>query len=305
MGRLAARGVPHVRLSAIMAIACLAAVCSAAFEWPVVDPQIVRTFGEQTGDHLLSGMVLQSPQEAVRPIADAELVFSYRADSDYSSLPRGLGDFVVVEHSANMRSIYGYLDLHVPPTADGDWRFGLERSIGRTGASGVATGQQLFLSIMDTEAESVVNPLLLLPPLMDPQAPVIRGAALLNQDGAVELGPGLRVAAGRYQLGVDARDLRDGAAFAAPLAPYRLELFVNGVQQNRLAFDALVEQDGQRVLITQGGETPGVSLRQLYNGTRIVVGAATLAGGQVRLQIVVADYAGNEATLSRTIGVLD
>ena len=301
-----------MRRLAGIAVCAWAVVGAFAFEWPLAEPQILRGFAERQADHLLSGIVLLSQSPQVRPIAQGELIFQYRQDSDYSSLPRGVGDFLVLEHSGNMRSLYGHLRSEEMPALPEEPRQGrdafhyeLNQVMGLTGATGAATGQQLFLSIMDTEASSMLNPLLVLPPLADTQLPAIRAVSLINGQTEVSLTPGLRVPAGRYDVAVDAHDLRGGVAFAAPFAPYRIELFLNGVQQSRITFDGLATRQGQRVLTSHGASGTGVPLERLYAGALIVAGNANLAAGEVRVLVLVADYAGNEATMSRSLGVLE
>jgi len=64
-------------------------------DWPVSSRIITGTFGEDRGDHFHNGIDIGGGSQDVHPVLPGELVFRFDDASDYSSLPRGVGSFVV------------------------------------------------------------------------------------------------------------------------------------------------------------------------------------------------------------------
>ena len=80
-----------------------------ALDWPVTDRIITGTFGEDRGDHFHHGIDLGGGDQEVHPVLPGELVFRYDEEDDYSSLPRGVGSFVVLHHEQDILSFYAHL----------------------------------------------------------------------------------------------------------------------------------------------------------------------------------------------------
>ena len=73
-----------------------------AFEWPVEKIILTATFGESRQDHFHTGIDLGGGEQTIFPISSGEVVFAYEKRSNYSSLPVGLGNFIVQNGRAHV-----------------------------------------------------------------------------------------------------------------------------------------------------------------------------------------------------------
>ena len=147
-----------------------------ALDWPVKDRILTGTFGEDRNDHFHLGIDLGGGEQEVRPVLGGELVFRYDEGDGYSSLPRGLGTFVVLHHSQNILSFYCHLQKGSPGPIQ--TAYTPSDRIGIIGDTGHSDGKHLHFAVYDEEAGSWINPLSILPPLPDAQAPVIKRVLL-------------------------------------------------------------------------------------------------------------------------------
>jgi len=153
----------------VAAIFALAVIPCHALDWPVVDRVLTGTFGEDMGDHFLNGIDIGGGSQEVHPVLPGELVFRFDEASDYSSLPRGLGTFVVLRHGQDVLSEYAHMQSGTLGPIKESYQ--TSERIGFAGESGHAQSPQLQFALYDEEAGSMVNPLALLPILPDTQPP--------------------------------------------------------------------------------------------------------------------------------------
>ncbi len=288
----------------------------AAVGWPVEKPVITGTFGEDRGDHFNHGLDIGVAGQAVHPALDGELVFRWDGTQDFSSLPRGTGDLVVLRHSQNILSVYSHLAEDTLGTVRTTYT--AADTLGLVGDTGRAEAPHLQFSVYDLEARSWVNPLAFLPPATDRQLPVIRRVLLAVGDLRQALQTGARVKEGRSVVLAEAYDLREDVRFHWPLAPYLLRLALDGTEVARIAFDTLSERAGRMALGpassteyggTRSANTPyrgsGLTRNDLYAGDGLLkLGSVDLHPGESRLQLAVRDFAGNETAreLVLTVG---
>ena len=230
-------------------------------------------------------------------------MFRYDEGSDYTSLPRGVGTFVVLHHSQDILSLYCHM-------ANGSLgavhaQYAQQERVGVEGGTGHADGTHLHFTVYDEENGSAVNPLAFLPPLADTQSPVIRQVLLARTAGAVPvpadsllpLANGASVPSGRAEVLAEVYDLREDVKFAWTLAPYSITLGLDGKEASRITFDSLQCIEGRMVV---GGTKIGRA--DLYTADGLVrCGALQLSAGASRLLLSVRDYAGN--TSSREISL--
>ena len=178
---------------------------------------ITGTFGEDRGDHFHNGIDIGGGTQDVRPVLAGELVFRYDEASDYTSIPRGVGSFVVLRHDQDILSVYAHLQ---------GGSLGPERALyapgeklGVTGETGHADGLHLHFTVFDLEAASAVNPLAFLPALADRQPPVIRRLFAAAGDQKTPLDNGVTLKPGRVEILAEVYDLREDVSFRWPLAP--------------------------------------------------------------------------------------
>jgi hypothetical protein len=280
-----------MKAKAVVALLALgAALAAGALEWPVSERIVTGTFGEDRGDHFHLGIDIGGGGQVVRPVLPGELVFRYEENADYTSLPRGVGSFAVIRHQDDVLSVYCHLrrDLARPALTT----FTVRDPVGIMGDTGYSEGTHLHFSVFDGETGSWVNPLSLLPPVADRDAPVVKRIALRRGDRVTDLVPGVVVPSGPAEVLVEAYDVRGDVRFLWPLAPYAVRLVLNGAEAMRFAFEALEVREGRMVLLGTALAAPDV-----YATDRLLrLGTVDLRGGESHLIAVVRDFAGNEAT---------
>jgi hypothetical protein len=259
-----------------------------ALDWPVKDRILTGTFGEDRRDHFHLGIDLGGGEQEVRPVLAGELLFRYDEGDSYTSLPRGVGSFVVLHHSQDILSFY----CHLQKGSLGPIRTAyspLDR-IGIIGDTGHSDGKHLHFAVYDEEAGSWINPLSVLPPLPDAQPPVIKRVLLSIGEQVQPLDSGVTVRAGHGEILVEAYDLREDVRFHWPLAPYSVRFSLDGKEVARILFDSLLASDGRMIV---GGT--GLTRENVYRGEGLLrCGVVELRAGESRLHIAVRDFAGNE-----------
>ena len=268
----------------------LLAGSATALDWPVANLIITGTFGEDRGDHFHNGIDIGGGDQVVRPVLPGELVFRFDEAADYSSLPRGVGSYVVLRHGQGILTVY----CHLANGSLGPFRanYAVTDQIGMTGETGDAQGKHLHFTVYDQEAGSAVNPLSFLPPRADHQAPVVRRVLLVVGDQSKALEPGIVMKPGRADVLAEVYDLREDVSFSWPLAPYSIVLSLNGADVSHLTFDSIQVKEGRSVI-----GVGMLSRDDVYDATGLVrLGSIDMHPGDARLKVTARDYAGNETS---------
>lgn len=268
------------------------------FQWPVDNPTITATFGENRWNHFHGGIDIGGGEQEIFPIEDGEVVFYFEEDEDTSGIPTGLGNFLVVEHERGIRSLYAHMKKG---TVDHEKRLvSKEDTIGIIGETGGALGKHLHFEVSDREFRQLVNPMHLLPKLEDAVAPTIGVVQIVRLDDKgemagerIDLVPGLRVMPGRWAVLLEVYDISTKLDYRYPMAPYRVQVYLNGRDAISIVYDGLGESDGILVLKQSGG-VPFASFyldEWLFNAGQI-----TIPEGEVQMEIIAGDYVGNESS---------
>ncbi len=275
----------------ILVLFFLSGVVLFGFEWPVKKIVLTATFCESRGDHFHNGIDLGGGEQNIYPIADGKVVFEY-SNNFYSSLPIGLGNFVVLQHKGNMRSIYchlkdGSIDSRVKTITHSN-------VIGRIGDTGHSWGKHLHLSIIDMETNTFLNPLSLLPPIKDGQPPIIKNIYIKVGKNLNRVNNRTRIKDGSITLIGEIYDLREDVKFIWKLAPYSITIYRNGMEVHRLSFDSISGNGGRLVLSESKGNREFSSI--YVSDWKYNLGDVKLLTGENHFLIVARDFAGNEAT---------
>jgi hypothetical protein len=276
-----------------------------AFDWPLDRVVVTSTFGEHRGDHFHAGIDLGGGEQPIYPISPGELVFAYREDADYTSLPTGLGNFLVLQHQGGIQSLYAHL---APESLDPGRRlYDRSRALGTVGSSGYSSGKHLHLTIIDTEMGTIINPLLLLPPLPDGQAPEIREVYFHSGQQRIALEDGMSLSRRDGQLFATVYDLREDVTFLWKLAPYKVFLFQDGREITSFTFDSLykspVSEASSGDLVLMNTE---MDFSDVYEESwTLNLGEINLVPGDTTLTIFAADFAGNESFAEFALTVLE
>jgi murein DD-endopeptidase MepM/ murein hydrolase activator NlpD len=263
-----------------------------SYQWPVENPAVVATFAQNAFGSFYRGISVTGKDSAVRPIEKGELVF-YAARTG-AGLPSVFGDFAVIEHEKNLRSLYGHLVLDADLAGDRKTTFEAKDRLGSVGDSGITEGAQLFLAIKDLALEQTINPCLVLPPIAEKTRPAIRAATLKSGDTEITLPAPGGVPAGQWEVSADIFD-EASVRYFRPTAVYRVSVHINGQESFQFAFDAIKDKDG----VPRVYPSKDLSWQDLYAGDlRMRLGTAALKRGMANLEIIVRDFAGNERSQS-------
>ncbi len=272
----------------LAAFMILSAVNVFPFKWPVKDPVLVASFGENIHGSFSKGIELQSPDDEVRSISSGEIVF-YHDRADGEGLPSPLGNYTVIRHDRGIYSLYSHLsDVYTD-----DFTVSEGSAVGTIGATGVSSGKVLFLMILDSEFEQFINPLLSLPPLADTVRPHIGKISFSKEGSGTESEPDTVLEKGRYVIRAEIKDFSVNPGYYCPVAPYSINLYINGENKKSIRFESLQVGSGKIVLSNSGGMGCGdiYDSRWVYN-----IGTFDFSPGDTRIEISVKDFEGNETS---------
>lgn len=295
------------RLLPVFLLICLGVGVLFAFDWPLEQIVLTSTFGEHRGDHFHAGIDLGGGEQPIFPISPGELVFSYQEGEDYSSLPVGLGNFIVLQHQGGIRSLYAHLAAEsLDPTRR---LYDRSRPLGVVGSSGYSSGKHLHLTIIDTEMDTIINPLLLLPPLPDGQPPLIKDVSIRTGQELIGLEDGMTVNRAEVEVFATIYDLREDISFLWRLAPYKVFLSQDGREISNFTFDSLLGSrtagpgSGARRLVLTNTER---EFSGLYESPWLLrLGTINLIPGETALTVFASDFAGNESSKEYALTVLE
>lgn len=261
-----------------------------ALDWPVQKRIIIGTFAQDRGNRFLDGLDIGGGQQDVCAILPGELVFRYEENEDYTSMPRGLGSFIVLQHDGKIETIAGTLKKgSLGPVKT---KYSAGDVLGASGDTGYSDGTHLHFSLYDEETASFLNPLSLLPQVASAQPPVIKRVLLSIADTTVALENGAQVPHGRAEVLAETYDVREDVKFLWPLGLYGVRMSLDGKEVSKIVFDSLSEADG-RLGIGSGK----LSFGGVYTNEGLLrCGAVELRAGTSRLILSVRDFAGNETT---------
>lgn len=260
-----------------------------AWQWPVEVPVITRTFGQDAGGYLLRGVEFGGGAQPVSPIEAGVVVVSRsEPEAGRRGVPSGLGSYLVIEHAQGFRSVYAHLEAgSLPPVGR---EVDVETTIGTVGESGLIDRRALRLMIIDLESGEYVNPMLLLPDLEDRFRPIVTAVFARSPEALIDLAGTRTLPPGRYEITAVVSDRRGPTAVPA-LAPFRIAMFVAGQERFSLTMDRIAV-DPETTLVP-GGLGHG----ELYGaGGELRLGTVEISGGRTELEIVAADFVGNEAS---------
>lgn len=264
-----------------------------SIDWPLVDKQVVSTFGSNRGGQFLIGLAIAGKDDSVVAAEDGEIIFTAVGGNCRGKLPSGLGDFVVLQHEDGLKSIYTHLqgiavkDNEKEAVAEGE-------RIGTMGDTGWTYGRHLGFIILDSEFNQFVNPLLVLPTVVDTNKPVVENLRFQYGDTEIDIDEGSVIPAGRYNLLADVYDISQYTLGLNAMAPFSVTVFLNGSEMNRYTFEAL--QEVEKNIILRQSEGKGYS--EIYAGERTInLGKYDIIPGNISIEIIAADYEGNEISV--------
>jgi hypothetical protein len=278
--------------------ALLGATALFALDWPLGPPRIAATFGTPAKGRLVTGIALAADDALVHSADDGELSFALEEGKNPTGLPSALGSFVIVDHPKDLAGLYA----HLAPGSVSDYLKVVKSGsiLGKTGSSGWTEGPGLLFQVFDRREGQWVNPLLVLPPLNDDKAPVLRSLALVRNGRTYVLDKAASVPQGTYSITVDVADPADAAWTAGPLAPYSIRLTIDGTELVRDVFDVAEGKDGRLCLFPKAPRNLG-DLRS--KDGRYVLAERLFSRGRVLIEVSAEDASGNRRSASWSVTV--
>ena len=287
-----------LKLLSIAAVCLQSPLPVAGLDWPVENKILTATFGENRWDHFHDGIDIGGGKQPVHPAADGQVLFSYDEGADSRALPTGLGSFVVLQNTKELRTLYAHLQRGT--VVQDKTTVTSSEVIGIEGDTGDSVGRHLHFEVIDRSKGEIVNPLTLLPPLADTNQPVISAVSIQRNKKVTELQPAMVLDGGEATLVVDAYDPSQFVQYFDPMAPYEIDATLNGQQLFNITYDALKNNNGATYLAPSESRT----YNDYYLGTWSVrLGGIKLNPGTVQLSVTVRDIVGNEAVRNFSITV--
>ncbi|MDP3179384.1 MAG: hypothetical protein Q8M76_15855 [Spirochaetaceae bacterium] len=266
---------------------------SHALDWPVSQPRIAATFGTPSTARMVTGVLLAAESGSVKVSGPGELVYAIEEGKHPAGLPTSLGSFVVFDHGDGMIAVYAHLAPDPTSRRPREARPGV--ILGAVGESGWIGGKGMLFQVFDREQGAWINPLLVLPPLADRDAPVIRSVALTRASKSWVLGEARSIIQGRYSIEIDAADRTDAPWTAGPIAPFSIRISVDGIEVAREVFDIA---KGSRGSLDFFSLSPKPQTRLRTPDGRYSITEKLFTQGKATVEAIVEDVAGNRRSAS-------
>jgi len=259
-----------------------------AMSWPCETPVLFRNFGSNDNGRPVLGMVFDGASDVLAS-GDGEVIFSRGMNDKASRLPSPLGAMTAVDHGDGLISIYSrYNDGTVSASYS---QVEKQQFIASAGTSGWSSRNGFYFILFDRRERRWINPAMIITPVQETRPPQILSVALQNEQGVFVQARNLTQ--GRYTIHVNTSSAAANRA-AIPLAPQRIVCSVNGAEAGSLNFEAVSARDGV-LMVYRNGLVP---VKQVYaNYPAFETAEVFLNRGQVNLEIIVQDIAGNSRSV--------
>lgn len=283
---------------AVSAIAVLIIFPIAAYEWPqtnVTSDNFYSFFGQKRSNTLSNSLIFSESETAASTDKGEISVIITEHDDGFNWFESTLGTAVIVNHEDSLVTVYGNLDtdelnttLYDNPSVSTGTQFAT------TGNSGwQETDSYLEFQIIDTKNNNYVNPLILMPRLVQKDSLTLTGILLKNKFGKVyDLESQRNIPSGVYKI----YKSRQPKA-----VPYKTTLLVNGTESERISFNTIKQKNSE--LAVEGHNL--YSAEELYPDNDIMLlGELYLPRGKDTISVIVTDFSGKEYSRVFTLTVL-
>jgi len=275
----------------LLVILILFSSVSGAMNWPSDNAVMVRNFGSNESGRPVLGMVF-SGDTGILAAENGEVIFSRSSNDTVSRLPSPLGSWAAVDHGDGLISIYSrYSDSSDLKAITKVER---QQQIAIKGLSGWSSGNGFYFKVYDRRERRWINPALIITPQQEAGFLQIHSVDLRNAQGVLQ---SRNITQGRYRINVNTSIIpgfRGIIARNALIAPQRIVCLVNGAEAGSLNFESVSARDGV-LMVHRNGLVPA---KQVYqNFPSFETAEVFLNRGQVNLEIIVYDIAGNSRSL--------
>lgn len=273
------------------------AVSLFALEWPVENPMLKSTFAENKGGSFNTGIDIVAEMPSVKAVADGEVIYYREENSNLFSLPSGLGNFVILEHDRQLRTLYANLGTESFLKNKNKNKAKAGDVIGIIDNNGTSEENYFHFEVIDRELREIVNPVVLFPVIPDSRKPVIEEVSIKGEGESnyTRLYSRNNIKAGKYDLSAVIYDISENRRQTGKdrVAPYTINIYLNGEEVSALKYNSLKKSNNT---LTINGKSTGA--KEYYpfpdNPWQIYLGNFDFKIGTIRIEIAAGDYAGNE-----------
>lgn len=283
-----------------------------AWDWPLVNPQVMVDFASDFRGGFLTGMILRSEDPSVVAVQDGELVLSAQEGRPARQrFPLAFGGTLLMEHANGMRSVYtgfpsGFGSTDRNRSTVENWKLVKGAVLGRLASTGQNGSAALFFRLIDNVHANAVNPQVVLRRLVDERVPIISAVQIEpEQTGLrISLSDRLDIPQASFKLFVrlwdspGRRQSLAGRPLASPSLPYEIKVIWNGELAYESGKVALRRADGQAGPLRMIRNKAGGYLFLYQPDGFVAIGEFKLADGVNRLEIRAADLNGNRTSAS-------
>ncbi|WP_024469331.1 M23 family metallopeptidase [Treponema pedis] len=270
---------------------CITFFSAYTLSWPTDTVNFLTLFGqaEEAYGEFSNGITFKDAG-TVRIANYGKHLITMEEKDDNHTFPCTLGNTAIFIHDDEMQTVYGNLTDRLIFTEGAVIDTG--SVIGQTGSSAWSEPNSLIFQVLDTTNNASINPLpLLIPSAKDETPPQIQNTVLISEGRQpVNLSEAKTVKKGSYDLYASIIDKTEKNG--APLAPYRVSIFINGINTEIIFFEVLLSgKDGIYLQNTK------LTAKALYQKKGFMyLGKINLTTGKVDLSINARDIIGNEKT---------
>lgn len=260
------------------------------FDWPVLYPQspIYSYFGQKRNNVTNFGLLFSNRQEVVS--ADKGQILASVPTKKYrmNSFNSSLGNYVLVQHSGEMVSVYGNLEsISLNPDMQ---KIETGTFIGYSNDEGIFGKNNLEFQIIDLKNKVFINPLLLLPKKQLEESLVITDVVCINKTGNnFNLATRKYLQMGSYSLYARIQGM-----------PYKTQVTLNGSVVESLTYDIFSAEEG--LVTLSGKKTYNLADLHRYDGS-LFLADIILPYGKNNITVSITDSRGIEKKLSYNVEI--
>lgn len=265
-----------------------------AYDWPAVDVQVAKTFGQRVVGQVLPGLEIVTSDSSLLASDRGDLLFLFRPNGQtIQNLPSGLGGFVVLAHEDSLRTVITRIDPEPPKR-----QFQRGEPVGKAQADVGLSESRHRLFVFDQQLGEIVNPFLIFPPVPDGRGPVFLDVQVIEegQTAGLSLFGQSTLAVGYWQVTIQITDpsplvtgFSKERTSETQRGIYAIEAYLNGSELFNVSLDSLQEKSGF-------WQVKGINSafdKVLLTDKEWNLGQVFFNEGNNILEIVVKDFAGN------------